>query len=394
MLSLPITRTFWYSDYEEGVFLFWYGQAPKKETSSRIAVIAGDGVGPEVVEAGMDILHMVQTLDPHIQLQFDKYPWGSDYFRAHGQMLPSDGIKTLAAYDAIYFGAVGDPTLPLHVPIWGLILPIRQAFDAYVNLRPVMTLDPNDAASSIHMLIVRENTEGEYVGQGGRLYRGTPRETAIQLSSFSREGVARVCRYALQLARISHLTCTSVTKSNALNYTGVLWDEIFEEVGRDYPDVERTSMLVDAAAMVMVKNPQRFEVMVTSNLFGDILSDLGAGLVGGLGLAPSANFNPSHLTPGVFEPVHGSAPDIAGKGLANPMGAILSAAMMLGYLGHSRWEDWIFEAVRRALTHPNARTPDLGGTANTPMVTQQVGEALQQVFVEQVGTSPTDVSKP
>lgn len=357
--------------------MFWYGQVASLDRAHRIAVIPGDGVGPEVVRAGLDVLCAVQRLDNEVQLSFDTYPWGSQYYREHGEMMPTDAIDILRRYDAIYFGAVGDPNLPLALPVWGLVLPIRQTLDLFVNLRPVVGLLD---ASSLRMLIVRENTEGEYLGQGARLYRGTPRESALQLSSYSREGVMRVQRYAFELARQLDMTLTSVTKSNALNYTSVLWDEIFREVGQAYPDVEASSVLVDAAATLMVTRPGRFDVMVTGNLFGDILSDLGAGLVGGLGLAPSANFNPSRTAPALFEPVHGSAPDIAGTGSANPAGAILSAAMMLGYLGYTPWEDRLFVAVKQALARPQARPRDLGGTADTLDVARAVIEQLSSII--------------
>ena len=355
--------------------MFWYGndQAPGPDSEHRIAVIPGDGVGPEVVDAGLKVLAAVRRLDPQIKLTLDTYPWGSQYYRDYGEIMPPAGMSILRSYDAIYFGAVGDPDLPLNIPLWGLILPMRQAFDLFVNLRPIMSMDET---SRMRMVIVRENTEGEYLGQGARLYPGTARESALQLSSYSREGVARVQRYAFKLAERLNMSCTSVTKSNALNYTGVLWDEVFGEVGQDHPDVEASSILVDAAAAAMVTLPERFQVMVTGNLFGDILSDLGAGLIGGLGLAPSANFNPDHRVPGLFEPVHGSAPDIAGEGVANPTGAILSAAMMLGYLGYVEWEDRIFAAVKRALARPKSRPRDLGGTARTEEVSEAVIDAL------------------
>lgn len=345
--------------------MFWYGAASPKKSASSVAVIPGDGVGPEVVAAGLMVLDAVQDLDSSVQVSLTHLSWGSRYYRDTGVVMPKDGIEQLANYDAIYFGAVGDPDLPLALPVWGLVLPIRQAFDQYVNLRPVVTvLD----GRPVNIFIVRENTEGEYIGQGGRLYAGTPREVALQMSSFSREGIGRVSHYALALARTYGLSCTSVGKANALNYTGVLWDEVFDEISERYPDVTARKVLVDAAACRMVMAPADFEVLVTSNLFGDILSDLGAALVGGLGICPSANFNPAKSGPALFEPVHGSAPDIAGQGRANPVGAILSLAMMLGYLGHSEWEDIVFEAVRRALASAQHRTPDLGGSADTAAV--------------------------
>lgn len=356
--------------------MFWYGDAPIPARPHRIAVIPGDGVGPEVVASGLSVLQTVQGLDRAVQITWDSYPWGSQYYREHGMMMPEDALETLRTYDAIYFGAVGDPTLPLHLPVWGLILPIRQALDLFVNLRPVLSLDD---ASSVRMIVVRENTEGEYLGAGSRLYAGTPRELALQISSYSRQGVSRIMQYALSLAQALGMTCTSVTKSNALNYTGVLWDDVFLELIKTYPAVATSSILVDAAAALMITRPERFQVMVTSNLFGDILSDLGAGLVGGLGLAPSANFTPTRSSPGLFEPVHGSAPDIAGMGIANPIGAILSMAMLLGYLGYGAWEDRIFAATKQVVSSPAYRMAHNKQASSTEGISSAIVETMLQM---------------
>lgn len=333
-------------------------------------------MGPEVVASGLNVLRTVQGLDRAVQIAWDSYPWGSQYYREHGMMMPEDALETLRTYDAIYFGAVGDPTLPLHLPVWGLILPIRQALDLFVNLRPVLSLDD---ASSVRMIVVRENTEGEYLGAGSRLYAGTPRELALQISSYSRQGVSRIMQYALSLAQALGMTCTSVTKSNALNYTGVLWDDVFLELIKTYPAVATSSILVDAAAALMITRPERFQVMVTSNLFGDILSDLGAGLVGGLGLAPSANFTPTRSSPGLFEPVHGSAPDIAGRGIANPIGAILSMAMLLGYLGYGAWEDRIFAATKQVVSSPAYRMANNKQASSTEGISSAIVETMLQM---------------
>lgn len=361
--------------------MFWYGNYKNSNSTKRIAVIPGDGIGPEVIGVGRRILEEVTLRDPGVRLSMDEFPWGSDYYRDCGAMMPSDAIEILKKYDAIYFGAVGDPALPLHVPVWGLILPIRQSFQQFVNLRPMNSMagvsTPVGNGRHVNILMVRENTEGEYIGQGARLFPGTVKDTALQISVYSRDGVSRIIRYGFELARKLGMSCTSVTKSNALNYSGVFWDEIFDEIAHEYPDVTSHSILVDAAALYMVTSPERFQVVVTSNLFGDILSDLGAGLIGGLGLAPSANFNPNHESPALFEPVHGSAPDIAGRSVANPISAILSSAMMLGYLGYGDWEDRIFQAVSRALTDSRHHPRDLGGDASTDQVGDSVLRALE-----------------
>ena len=351
--------------------------SPKRQ-SYAIAVIPGDGIGPEVVAQGQRILQQVMKLDPSVHLTFEEFPWNSQYYFTHGTMMPPDGLETLRKFDAIYFGAIGVPDLPLHIPVWGLILPIRQAFDQYVNLRPVFLYpgikSPLDSVSpgDINMWIVRENSEGEYAGQGARLFAGTPRDVALQTAVYSRHGVQRTIRYAFELARHFQKRCMSISKGNALNYSGVLWDDVFHAVAQEYPDVAHEALLVDAAALYMVTQPERSQVVVTANLFGDILSDLGAAIAGGLGLAASANFNPDRQFPALFEPVHGSAPDKAGQGIANPLAAIVSGGMMMGYLGHSDWEWRIITAVQRLLRTPGPRTPDLGGTAST----EEMGDAV------------------
>jgi len=352
-------------------------------TRARIAVLPGDGVGPEVVAAGLQVLHAATHLDRTLQLDFDEFHWNSDYYRAHGCMMPRDGLEKLRAYDAIYLGAVGDPTLPLSVPVWGLILPIRQAFDQYVNLRPVRLLKGargtlRDAApSDVDMLVIRENTEGEYAGKGDILFPGTAREVALQTAVYSREGVERVVRYAFELARQQGRSLTSVSKANALNYSGVFWDRIVEEIATQYPDVPCETLLVDAAALYMVTQPHRFGVIVAPNLFGDILTDLGAGIAGGMGLAASANLNPDRTAPSMFEPIHGSAPDIAGKGIANPLAAVWAGAMMLGHLGSVVWEERIMAAIEAVVEKGLCLTRDLGGTAGTIEVADAVITALQ-----------------
>lgn len=344
----------------------------------QIALLPGDGIGTEVTVEARRVLERITELDGRLVLEFVEFEWGSEYYLAHGTMMPADGLDQLGAFDAILLGAVGDPRVPDDVTLWGLLLPIRQRFHQYVNLRPIRLMSgvPTPLAhrqpGDIDMVIVRENSEGEYAGKGLFVNEGPPAETALQIAVFSRPGVQRVLRYAFDLARTSGRTVTSISKANALNYSGVLWDRVLDEVELDYPDVTCRRLLVDAAALHMVLDPTPFEVVVGSNLFGDILSDLGAGLVGGLGLAPSANLNPEREYPSMFEPVHGSAPDIAGHQLANPLAAIWAAAMMLGHLGFPEWEDEIVRSIEKLLASGQSRTRDLGGTATTTDMTDSL----------------------
>jgi len=344
----------------------------------RIAVIPGDGVGPEVVRESRKLLGFICDRDSTVQLAFDEFPWGTDYYLSTGEMMPADGLAQLSGYDAILFGAVGSPRVPDHVTLRQLLLRIRHGFDQYINLRPVRLLPgirsplADVGPSDVDMLFVREGTEGEYAGLGDRIYRGTDRDVALQTAIFSRHGVQRAVRWAFELARREGRSVTSVSKGNALQYSGVLWDEVFAEVSTEYPDVESHELLVDAAAMFMVMDPRRFGVVVASNLYADILTDLGAAIMGGMGLAPSANLNPEHRFPSMFEPIHGSAPDIAGKSVANPVGSIWSTALMLEHLGHAAWSAAVQRAIQAAVASPATRTPDLGGTAST----RQAGDAV------------------
>jgi tartrate dehydrogenase/decarboxylase/D-malate dehydrogenase len=323
-------------------------------------------------------LKAVSELDGGFRFDFTEYPWGCGYYLQTGEMMPADGLETLKGYDAILLGAVGAPGVPDHISLRNLLLRIRHGFDEYVNLRPVKLLRgancPLKGASpeDIDMVFVRENSEGEYSGQGAWLYRDTPRETVIQDGVFSRHGCERVIRYAYELARREKKTLTSVSKANALNYSMVFWDKIFAEIGREYPDVKTYSLLVDAASMFMVKNPKRFQIVVTSNLFGDILTDLGAAIAGGMGLAAGANLNPERAFPSMFEPIHGSAPDIAGQGVANPLAAIWSASQLLDFLGYERWGRKVVAAIEELLMRGEALTPDQGGAATT----SECGDAL------------------
>jgi tartrate dehydrogenase/decarboxylase/D-malate dehydrogenase len=324
------------------------------------------------------VLEWISLRDARVQLEFTQFEWGSDYYLRHGQMMPDDGLDLLCAFDAILLGAVGDPRVPDEITLWGLLLPIRQRFHQYVNLRPIRLLEgvpsplANRRPGDVDMLIVRENSEGEYAGQGLFVNQGTPAETALQISVFSRTGVERILRFAFDLARQSGRSLTSISKANALNYSGVFWDRVLDELQVEYPDVSCRRLLVDAAALHMVLDPTGFDIVVGSNLFGDILSDLGAGLVGGLGLAPSANLNPEREYPSMFEPVHGSAPDIAGRNVANPLAAIWAAGMMLGHLGFAEWEGEIVAAIERLLASGRAQSRDLGGETSTTDVTSEL----------------------
>lgn len=338
----------------------------------RIAVIAGDGIGPEVMSECRKVLEAAAALDGSFTFTFTDFPWGCEYYLKTGEMMPSDGMSILRSFDAILLGAVGYPGVPDHISLRELLLRIRHDFDQYINLRPVKLLQGAQcplkgvAPADVNMTFVRENSEGEYSGQGAWLYRNSPNEVVIQDGVFSRKGTERVIRYAYELARKERRTLTSISKGNALNYSMVFWDQIFEEVGRDYPDVETHSLLVDAASMFMVKDPSRFQIVVTSNLFGDILTDLGAAIAGGMGLAAGANLNPERQYPSMFEPIHGSAPDIAGKGIANPLAAIWSASQLLDFLGYESMGRRIIDTIEKLLTeHRKFLTPDQGGEAST-----------------------------
>ncbi len=348
----------------------------------RIAAIPGDGVGKEVTAAGLAVLDALRGVSPGLALDVESFPWGSDYYRAHGRMMPADGLDTLRGFDALYFGAVGDAGIPDHVTLWGLRLAICQGFDQYANVRPARLLPGIEsplraaAAGGIDFVIVRENSEGEYAGAGGRAHRGFAGEVGIETAVFTRSGIERIMRFAFELAR-TRRRLTLVTKSNAQRHGMVLLDEVFAEVARDYADVPTDRVLVDAATARMVREPGSLDVLVATNLHADILSALAAALAGGLGLAPRANLNPERDFPSMFEPVHGSAGDIAGKGVSNPLGAVLSAAMMLEHLGEGAAAARLEAAVARVSAAGAARTPDLGGVATTSDVTQAVCRALE-----------------
>ena len=344
----------------------------------KIAVIAGDGIGPEVIAEGIKVLEAAAKRNGTFAFEFVHFPWGCEYYLKTGRMMPADALETLRGFDAIFLGAVGYPGVPDHVSLRELLLEIRHGFDEYVNVRPVKLLRgaPCPLAGvrreDVDMIFVRENSEGEYAGSGEWRGKGTPGETVVQHGVFTRRGCERIMRYAYELARKEGKTLTSISKGNALNYSMVFWDQVFREVGAEYPDVKTQSFLVDAAAMFMVKDPKRFQVVVASNLFGDILTDLGAAIAGGMGLAAGANLNPERTFPSMFEPIHGSAPDIAGKGLANPLATVWSASQMRDFLGHADEARRLLDVIEKLLVERTCLTPDLGGTATTV----QVGDAV------------------
>ena len=348
-------------------------------TSFRIAVIPGDGIGNEVVPEALKVLTAVAERSAgSITFDFDAYPWGCNYYRVHGSMMAPDALQLLAGYDAIFFGAVGWPTVPDHVSLWGLRLAICQGFDQYVCLRPVKLLPGirsplvGGTAERIDLVVVRENSEGEYAGVGGRTGSGRGSEIATQTAVFTESGCERIIRYAFELAMTRpKRKVTSVTKSNAQQYGMTLWDDVFHRVRLDYPDVTTEQWLVDAMAARFVLRPETLDVVVASNLFGDILSDLGSAIGGSLGIAASANIDPERRKPSMFEPVHGSAPDIAGQGIANPIGAIWSAVLMLEHLGLTEAATDVMTAIRTT-TGAGQVTPDLGGS----LTTVQAGDAI------------------
>jgi len=347
----------------------------------RIAVIAGDGIGPEVVEAAIEVTaQAVSKTD--VRFEWTRFPWNSTYYFEHGRMMPADAIDQLRPFDAIFLGAIGHPKVQDHITLNGLLLPIRRRFDQYVCVRPAFLFEgvesplKNYPPGQIDILVFRENTEGEYANVGGRLYEGFEQEVAIQAAVHTRRGCQRIIQAAFRAARKRRGHVTSVTKSNAQGFSMVLWDEAFRDVAAQFSDVQTRSLLIDAAAMEFVRRPDRFDVVVASNLFGDILTDLGAAIVGSMGLAPSGNINPERTAPSMFEPVHGSAPDIAGQGIANPIAAVLSAAMMLEHLELPAAARALETAVREVLRTRLCRTPDLGGTVKTTDMTRALLNAV------------------
>jgi len=346
----------------------------------KIAAISGDGIGIEVIDAGLKVLDVLAERDRTFKLNVEHFPWSSAYYLTHGCYIPEGGLEKLKTFDAIFFGAVGAPNVPDHVSLWGLRLPICQGFDQYANVRPARVLpgitSPLRDGGEIDWIIVRENSEGEYSGSGGRTHRGLPEEVGMDVAVFTRAGVERIHRFSFELARKrprKHLTL--VTKSNAQRHGMVMWDEIFFEVAKDYPDVATQRVLVDAVTTLMVGRPSALDTIVATNLHADILSDLAAALSGSLGIAPTANLNPERRFPSMFEPIHGSAFDITGKGIANPIATFWTASMMLDHLGEKEAAARLMKAVE-TVTAKRIHTPDLGGEATTKIVTQAVIDVL------------------
>jgi len=348
----------------------------------RIAVIPGDGIGKEVMPEGIRVLDAAARKFG-IEFAYDHYDWSCETYKATGKMMPEDGLDRMRQADSIFLGAVGFPGVPDHISLWGLLIPIRRAFEQYINLRPVRMMKgipcplANRKPEDIDFWVVRENNEGEYSEIGGRLFQGTDREMAVQESIFTKLGCDRVLRFAFDLARTrpkKHLS--SATKSNGIIHTMPYWDERVKAIGAEYPDVKWDQFHVDAMAANFVLHPDWYDVVVGSNLFGDILSDLGPAIAGSIGIAPSANLNPERKYPSMFEPVHGSAPDIAGRNIANPIGQIWSGAMMLEHLGHKDAGDAIVKAIEDVLGGGGPRTPDIGGQAKTADLGRAVAEAL------------------
>lgn len=347
-----------------------------------IAAIPADGIGPEVISAGVNVLHALAKRQGDIAFDVQTFEWGSDYYKAHGVMMPEDGLAQLKHFDAIYFGAVGAPDVPDHITLWGLRLPICQGFDQYANVRPTKILpgiqSPLRKAvpGTLDWVIVRENSEGEYSGHGGRAHKGLPEEVGTEVAIFTRTGVTRIMRYAFRLAQSRpRKLLTVVTKSNAQRHGMVMWDEIAAEVAQEFPDVSWDKMLVDAMTVRMTLHPESLDTIVATNLHADILSDLAGALAGSLGVAPTGNIDPERRFPSMFEPIHGSAFDITGKGIANPIASFWTAAQMLEHLGESGAAERLMAAVEK-VSAAGIMTPDVGGTANTLDVTNAVIRAI------------------
>jgi tartrate dehydrogenase/decarboxylase/D-malate dehydrogenase len=345
----------------------------------RIATIPGDGIGKEVVPAGRKVLEALANADKSFGFEFENFDWGGDYYRKHGVMMPETGLDALRDKDAILFGSAGDPDIPDHITLWGLRLKICQGFDQYANVRPTRLLPGIDGplkrckAEDLNWVIVRENSEGEYSGVGGRVHQGHPIEAATDVSILTRVGVERILRFAFRIAQSRpRKLLTVITKSNAQRHAMVMWDEIATEIAEEFPDVRWDKELVDAATARMVNRPATLDTVVATNLHADILSDLAAALAGSLGIAPTANIDPERRYPSMFEPIHGSAFDIMGKGLANPVGTFWSVVMLLEHLGESQAAQRVMQAIEHVTANPSLHTRDLGGTATTAQVTEAV----------------------
>ncbi|MDO6658647.1 tartrate dehydrogenase [Anaerobacillus sp. 1_MG-2023] len=350
----------------------------------KLAIIPGDGIGPEVMNEAIKVLNTLSHLDSSFSLQFEELPWSSNYYMKSGKMMPADALDQLKQFDAILFGAIGDTRVPDDITIWDLIMPIRKEFQQYVNVRPVKQLKgvkaPLITKAPIDFVVFRENAEGEYSNMGGRMYHGTSQEMAVQTTVMTKEGIRRLAEYSFQYAREhGRKKVTSATKSNVITHTMKLWDEVVSEVSQDHTGIALESIYIDALAAYFINRPEAFEVVIASNLFGDILTDLGAGLVGGLGLSPSANLNPEGRFPSMFEPIHGSAPDISGKGIANPIAQIWSAALMLEHNGRPDLGEIILHSIEKVLVDAEFLTPDMGGKSQTAVL----GDAIIRAIHEQ-----------
>lgn len=352
--------------------------------SGKIAIIPGDGIGKEVMKQAVKVMETLEA-DYALDVDYDVFDWSSDYYLQHGRMLPADGLEKLKNYDAILFGAIGDNRVPDDVTVWELIMPIRKTFEQYVNFRPVKQLKGissplADAHSGkIDFVILRENSEGEYSNSGGLMFHGQDKEMAIQNSIFTKQGVKNIVEFAFEYARKHHYSkVTSATKSNAITHTMKFWDKEVGKIAEAHSDIEYEKVYVDALAAKFVQQPEEFQVVLASNLFGDILSDLGSAVAGGLGISPSANINPSGEFPSMFEPVHGSAPDIADKGIANPIAQVWSLALLLDHLGRTDLHDHILKAIEKLLSDKSQVTKDIGGLATT----EEAGDALVKILRE------------
>ena len=353
----------------------------------KIAVIPGDGIGIEVIAEGVKLLKLIEELDGDIAFSLTEFPWGCEFYKRTGKMADDGFMDVLAGYDAIYLGAVGAPDVKDHISLRELLLKIRRGFDEYVNLRPIKLLNMDicplkniKSVDEIDITVIRENSEGEYSGVGARLNEGRDDETVLQTGVFTKKGTERIMRYAFELARKEHKTLTSISKGNALGYSMVYWDETFERIGKEYPDVKTYSCLVDAASMFFVKDPARFQIIVTSNLFGDIITDLGAAIAGGMGLAAGANINPEKKYPSTFEPIHGSGPDIAGQAKANPMAAFWSVSQMMDHFGREDIGSAIIDAIKTVLDEKKHVPTDIGGTASTGEIGEAVCEKFREIY--------------
>src|SRR5579871_4635617 len=357
----------------------------------QLAVMPGDGIGPEVIEESVQTLMALAELHGGLRFDMQHFDWGTERYLREGAMMPANGLSTLerGGFDGILLGPVGDPRVPDHITLWGLVLPIRQGFDQYVNLRPMRLLPgvtsplAGKGPAEIDMVCVRENTEGEYAGMGGRIHQGTADEVAIQTATFTRKGTERIIRYAFEYARQhGRKRVLSATKSNSLQYSMVFWDEVFKQVAAEYQDIAHEQQLIDSLAARVVARPESLDVIVASNLFGDILTDLGAAVAGSMGLAPSANLNPERRYPSLFQAIHGSAPDIAGKGIANPIASIWSAQLLLDFLSEQEAAALLLRAIEVVLAEGQVRTPDLGGTATTRQMGDAIRASLRQLAAD------------